>query len=63
MWLQRLVKDLYKILDKVNLESIPDDFKLPESFSQLVLEMKTEKYSAKDFALILKGMVSFLLLK
>lgn len=32
--------------------------KLPESYAQLVSEMKNNKYSAKEFALMLKGMVS-----
>ncbi|KAK1352374.1 Hexosyltransferase [Heracleum sosnowskyi] len=54
---QRLVKDLYKILNQVNSEDIPDAIKLPKSYSQLVTELKTKKYKAKEFALILKGMM------
>ncbi|CAK9177734.1 unnamed protein product, partial [Ilex paraguariensis] len=53
---QRLVRDFYKILNQVNTEEIPAGLKLPGSFSQLVSEMKNIKYSAKEFALILKGM-------
>ncbi|PIM99446.1 hypothetical protein CDL12_28065 [Handroanthus impetiginosus] len=52
----RLVKDFAKILNQVNAEKIPDGLKLPDSFSQLVSEMKKNKYSSKEFALILKGM-------
>ena len=54
---QKLVRDFYKILNQVSTEEIPDDLKLPESFGQLVSEMKSKKYKAKDFALIIKGMV------
>lgn len=54
---QRLVKEFVKILNQVNTEEVPARLKLPESFRQLVSEMKNNKYSAKEFALILKGMV------
>ncbi|KAK2997869.1 hypothetical protein RJ639_025066 [Escallonia herrerae] len=57
LWQQRLVRDFYKILNQVSSEEIPDGLKLPDSFSQLVSEMKSNKYNAKDFALILKGMM------
>ncbi|KAK4409842.1 putative galacturonosyltransferase 14 [Sesamum angolense] len=53
----RLVKDFVKVLNQVNSEKVPDNVKLPDSFSQLVSEMKNNKYSAKEFALILKGMM------
>ncbi|CAA2990919.1 probable galacturonosyltransferase 13 isoform X2, partial [Olea europaea subsp. europaea] len=53
----RLVKDFVKILNQVNSDKVPDGLKLPESFSQLVSEMKNNKHSAKDFALILKAMM------
>ena len=54
---QKLVRDFYKILNQVSTEEIPDGLKLPESYGQLVSEMKSKKYKAKDFALIIKGMV------
>ncbi|CAN4082663.1 unnamed protein product [Withania somnifera] len=53
----KLVKDFVKILNQVNSEEVPAGLKLPESFSQLVAEMKNNKYSAKEFALMLKGMM------
>ncbi|MCL7043482.1 hypothetical protein MKW94_006290 [Papaver nudicaule] len=53
----RLVKDLYKILNQVNLEKIPDDLKLPKSFSALVSEMKNSQYDAKTFAIKLRAMM------
>lgn len=56
LW-QKLVKDFVKILNQVNYEKIPESLKLPDSFNQLVSEMKNNKYSTKEFALILKGMV------
>ncbi|XP_009789619.1 probable galacturonosyltransferase 14 isoform X2 [Nicotiana sylvestris] len=54
---KRLVKDFVKILNQVNSEEVPAGLKLPESYSQLVSEMKNNKYSAKEFALMLKGMM------
>ncbi|EPS71758.1 hypothetical protein M569_02993, partial [Genlisea aurea] len=53
----RLVKEFVKMLNQVNSEKVPDTLKLPYSFSQLVSEMKSNKYNSKDFALILKGMM------
>jgi alpha-1,4-galacturonosyltransferase len=53
----RLVRELYSIFNQVNSEEIPDGLKLPHSFSELVSEMQTNKYNAKDFALVLKGMM------
>ncbi|PPS06714.1 hypothetical protein GOBAR_AA13922 [Gossypium barbadense] len=54
---QRLVKDFYKILNQVNAEEIPDGIKLPDSFNQLVSEMKNNQYDAKTFALMLRAMM------
>ncbi|KAF3679250.1 putative galacturonosyltransferase 13 [Capsicum annuum] len=54
---KRLVKDFVKILNQVNSEEVPSFMKLPESYAQLVSEMKNNKYSAKEFALMLKGMM------
>ncbi|KAF8378768.1 hypothetical protein HHK36_030117 [Tetracentron sinense] len=54
---ERLVRDLYKILNQVNSEEIPDGLKLPESFNQLVSEMKNTQYDAKTFAIKLKAMM------
>ena len=54
---QKLVKDFVKILNQVNSEELPSVMKLPESYAHLVSEMKNYKYSAKEFALMLKGMV------
>ncbi|OVA00756.1 Glycosyl transferase [Macleaya cordata] len=53
----RLVRDLSKILNQVNSEKIPDDLKLPESFSELVSDMKNSQYDAKTFAIKLKAMM------
>jgi alpha-1,4-galacturonosyltransferase len=53
----RLVRDLTKILDQVSSVEIPDGPQVPESFSQLLSEMKSNKYSSKDFALVMKGMM------
>ncbi|XP_043706559.1 probable galacturonosyltransferase 14 [Telopea speciosissima] len=53
----KLVKGLYKIFNHVKAEQIPADMKLPESFSQLVSEMKNSHYDAKTFAMKLKAMM------
>ena len=58
---QRLVRDFYKILNEVKIGEIPADLKLPDSFDQLVSDMKNDQYDAKTFAFMLRGMVSCLL--
>lgn len=55
---QRLVRDFYKILNEVKAEEIPSSLKLPDSFDQLVSDMKNNQYDAKMLAFLLKGMVS-----
>ncbi|XP_010551819.1 PREDICTED: probable galacturonosyltransferase 13 isoform X1 [Tarenaya hassleriana] len=54
---QRLVRDFYKILNEVSTQEIPDGWKLPDSFSQLVSDMKDNHYDAKTFALVLRAMI------
>lgn len=54
---KRLVSDLYKIFNQVSSEEIPDGLKLPDSFTQLVTEMKDNHYDAKTFAFILRAMM------
>lgn len=54
---QRLVRDFYKILNQVNTEELPDGLKLPDTFSQLVSEMKNKQYDAKTFAFMLRAMM------
>ena len=58
---QRLVRDLYNILNEVKTGEIPSALELPDSFDQLVSDMKNNQYDAKTFAFMLRGMVSFLL--
>ncbi|XP_038696388.1 probable galacturonosyltransferase 14 isoform X2 [Tripterygium wilfordii] len=53
----RLVRDFYKILNQVNTEKIPDGLKPPDSFSQLVSEMKNNQYDARTFAFMIRGMM------
>lgn len=55
--MQRLVKDFYKVLNQVDTEEIPDGLKLPDSFSELVSEMKNNQYDAKTFGFMLRAMV------
>lgn len=53
----RLARDFYKVLNQVSAEEIPKGLKLPESFAQLITDMKNKNYNTKEFALILKGMM------
>ncbi|GJR07732.1 probable galacturonosyltransferase 13 isoform X1 [Tanacetum coccineum] len=53
---QRLVKDMYKILNQVNTEQVPAGLTIPDNFTHLVSELKTNTYTAEDFAVMLKGM-------
>ncbi|MQL85679.1 hypothetical protein Taro_018194 [Colocasia esculenta] len=52
----RLVRELYKILNQVNSEETPDSLKLPESFAELISEIKNMHYDTKTFAIRLKAM-------
>ncbi|CAD5331768.1 unnamed protein product [Arabidopsis thaliana] len=54
---ERLARDFYKILNEVSTQEIPDGLKLPNSFSQLVSDMKNNHYDAKTFALVLRAMM------
>ncbi|CAF1794302.1 hypothetical protein IGI04_021200 [Brassica rapa subsp. trilocularis] len=54
---QRLVRDFYKILNEVSTQEIPDGLKLPNSFRQLVSDMKNNHYDAKTFSLVLRAMI------
>lgn len=58
---QKLVRDFYKILNQVNTEELPTDLKLPDSFSQLVTEMKNNQYDARTFGVMLRAMVRYML--
>ncbi|KAL1338193.1 hypothetical protein HN51_032862 [Arachis hypogaea] len=53
----RLVRDFYKILKEVKTGEIPADLKLPDSFDQLVSDMKNNNYDTKTFALVLTRMM------
>ncbi|GAB4827597.1 hypothetical protein Ancab_034480 [Ancistrocladus abbreviatus] len=55
----RLVRDIHMILSQVNPGEIPPGLNLPELFSQLVSDMKSNQYDAKTFAFMLKAMVAF----
>ncbi|CAO2816352.1 unnamed protein product [Amaranthus hypochondriacus] len=51
----RLVRDFHKILNQVNSEELPPDLKFPQSFKQLMSDMKNNQYDSKTFGFILKG--------
>ncbi|KAK2420012.1 putative galacturonosyltransferase 13 [Trifolium repens] len=53
----RLVRDFYNILNEVKTGEIPSSVKLPDSFEQMVSDMKNNQYDAKTFAFMLKGMM------
>lgn len=60
--MQRLVKELYKILNEVRSEETPNGLQVPASFSGLVEEMASNHYDTKTFAVRLKAMVRLLTL-
>jgi len=57
-----LVRDFYKILNEVKTGEVPPALDMPDSFEQLVTDMKSNQYDAKTFAFMLRGMVSCVML-
>lgn len=55
---QRLVRDLYSMLDEINSEEAPVDLKVPESFDEFIWDMKSNDYDLRSFAFKLKATVS-----
>jgi hypothetical protein len=55
---QRLVRDLYSMLDEINSEEGPVDLKVPESFDEFIWDMKNNDYDLRSFAFKLKATVS-----
>lgn len=55
---QRLVRDLYRMLDEINSEDAPVDLKVAESFDDFIWDTKNNDYDLKSFALRLKATVS-----
>lgn len=53
----RLAKDMYEVLSQVSNEEFPEGFTVPESFNDLVAEMKMNQYDAKTFAFKMKALV------
>lgn len=60
--MQKLVKDIYKLIEQVNSEEISAGLKLPESFSEFLSDMKNSQDDAKTFATRLKATVCCLLI-
>jgi hypothetical protein len=56
--LQRLVRDLYVMLDEVNSEEAPLNLKVPETFDEFIWDMKNNDYDLRSFAFKLKATVS-----
>lgn len=55
--MQRLVRNLYKTLDQVNAEGIPDGMKALSSFEEFLSEIKKGQFDARTFAISLKATV------
>ena len=53
----RLVRDFTKILNEVKTSEIPSSLKVPNSFDQMVSDMKKNQYDVKTFAFMVKGMM------
>lgn len=54
---QKLVKELYEVLHKVDKEEAPISENLPDTFHEFMSEMKNHKYDARTFAVRLKATV------
>ncbi|KAI4339594.1 hypothetical protein MLD38_024518 [Melastoma candidum] len=54
---ERLIRDFHKILKEVDAAEIPNNMKVPDSFDQLVTDMKNNHYDARAFALTLRAMM------
>ncbi|KAH7660709.1 Polygalacturonate 4-alpha-galacturonosyltransferase protein [Dioscorea alata] len=52
---RRLVRNLYKTLDQVNAEGIPDGMKALSSFEEFLSEIKKGQFDARTFAISLKA--------
>lgn len=52
-----LVRDFYKLLDRVNSMDISDTTALPKTFGHLLSELKSGNYNATEFAMVLRGMM------
>jgi hypothetical protein len=55
---QRLVRDLYRMLDEINSEDVPVDLKVAESYDDFIWDTKNNDYDLKSFAMRLKATVS-----
>ena len=55
--MQRLVRNLYKTLNQVNAEGIPDGMKALSSFEEFLSEIKKGQFDARTFAISLKATV------
>ncbi|KAH9299189.1 hypothetical protein KI387_030871, partial [Taxus chinensis] len=52
----RMAADVFGVLLQTNNKALPKGMTIPESFNDLVAEMKNHHYNAKTFALKLKAM-------
>eukprot|EP01018_Ginkgo_biloba_P035282 Gb_33416 [translate_table: standard] len=53
----RMARELFGVLEQESDKALPDGISVPESFNELVADMKTNQYDAKTFALKMKAMV------
>lgn len=53
----RTAKEISQLLIQTNNEALPEGLTVPESFSDLLADMKASRYDAKTFALKLKATV------
>lgn len=55
--MQRATEEIYQFLMQANNEALPEGLTVPESFSDLMADMRANPYDAKTFALKMKAMV------
>ncbi|XP_057871484.1 probable galacturonosyltransferase 13 isoform X1 [Cryptomeria japonica] len=53
----RMGREIYQLLLQASNEALPEGLTIPESFPDLITDMKTNPYDAKTFALKMKAMV------
>eukprot|EP00253_Pinus_taeda_P001976 PITA_01976 len=53
----RATEEIYQFLMQANNEALPEGLTVPESFSDLMADMRVNPYDAKTFALKMKAMV------
>lgn len=57
---ERLLGDLYSLLDRANYVEIPVGLKFPESYDEFLYEIKHNNYDANTFVVMVKGTMEYM---